>query len=165
VNIIYCIDTSSLIELKEKYPQTIFTNLWNNIDELIQKGRIIAPLEVKKEIEKGDDELKSWVKNKKRNKMFIKPDKFQVEKAKEILSKYSFLAKPDKVDDVNADPWLISLVVKKLDEEKDILFKNKYIIVTEESQIRINRIPSVCKQMNIECINLIKMFEKEGWKF
>jgi len=37
VNIIYCIDTSSLIELKEKYPQTIFTNLWNNIDELIQK--------------------------------------------------------------------------------------------------------------------------------
>jgi len=165
VNIIYCIDTSSLIELKEKYPQTIFTNLWNNIDELIQKGRIIAPVEVKKEIEKGDDELKSWVKNKRRNKMFIKPDKFQFEKAKEILSKYTFLAKSDKVDDVNADPWLISLVVKKLDEEKEILFKNQYIIVTEESQIRSNRIPTVCKQINIECINLIKMFEQEGWKF
>jgi len=84
---------------------------------------------------------------------------------KEILSKYSFLAKPDKVDDVNADPWLISLVVKKLDEEKEILFKNQYIVVTEESQIRNNRIPAVCKQMNIECINLINMFEKEGWKF
>ena len=37
---------------------------------------------------------------------------------KEILSKYSFLAKPDKVDDVNADPWLISLVVKNWMKKK-----------------------------------------------
>jgi hypothetical protein len=79
---VYCIDTSSLIELKIKYPREVFPTLWEKMEELIQNGQIIAPIEVKKEIEKGDDELKKWVRGKKRNRMFIKPDENQVMKVK-----------------------------------------------------------------------------------
>jgi hypothetical protein len=120
----------------------------------------------KKEIEKGDDELKKWVRGKKRNRMFIKPDENQVMKVKEILKDFPFLAKPDKPDEPNADPWLFAVVLVKIEEEKERLIQyNSYIIVTEESQRKPRKIPAVCKEIGIVSINLIGLFKEEGWKF
>lgn len=163
---IYCIDTSSLIEMKDKYPQdvTLFKKLWNNMDELCRKNRLIAPIEVLKEIEQGDDELKRWAKAKEK-KIFVKPDKKQSEKMKEILAKYSFLANPEKPGP-NADPWLIAIAIVKNEEEKkspSLFGDKKYIVATEESKTRKNKMPFVCKIYNIECINLIELFRKEKW--
>lgn len=158
---IYCMDTSSLIEMKE-FPQDVFPNVWGSMDKLYKEGKLIIPVEVRKEIEQGDDELKRWVKDKK--KIFIRPDKNQIKKTMEILEKYSFLAKAEKPGP-NADPWLIALAIVKNGEEQEELFPNKYIVVTEESKTRIDRIPAVCGDYNIECINLIELFRREGWKF
>lgn len=161
---IYCIDTSSLIEMKDKYPQdvTLFKKVWENMDNLCKELRLIAPVEVLKEIEQGDDELKRWAKGKGK-KIFVKPDKRQSEKMKEILTKYSFLAHYEK-SGPNADPWLIALAIVKNEEEKEKLFPDKkYIVVTEESKTRKERVPFACKAYNIECINLIELFRKEGW--
>lgn len=161
---IYCIDTSSLIEMKDKYPQdvTLFKKVWNNMDNLCKKHRLIAPIEVLKEIEQVDDELKRWAKIK-RKKIFVKPDKKQSEKIKEILAQHPFLAGSGKPGP-NADPWLIALAIIKNEEEKEQLFSGKkYIVVTEETKTRRNRIPSVCETYNIECINLLELFKREGW--
>jgi len=140
-----------------------------------QEKRLIAPIEVKKEIEKGDDKLKNWVRSKERNKMFIKPDSFQVEKVKEILSRFGFLSKSEKPDELSADPWLIALAAKNNEEEdkKNPLFqenvttytKKNYIVVTEESKRKPEKIPAVCNEIGIECINLIEMLEREKWEF
>jgi len=161
---VYCIDTSSLIEMKDKYPQdvTLFEKVWENMDNLCKENRLIAPVKVLKEIEQGDDELKKWAKGKVK-KIFVKPDKKQSEKIKEILAKYSFLANSEKPGP-NADAWLIAVALVKKEEEKGLLFSDKkYIVVTEESKTRKDRIPSVCGTYNIECINLIELFRKEGW--
>ena len=170
---IYIIDTSSLIEMKNRYPKKNFPSLWEKVEELISKNRLISPLEVKKEIERGDDELSKWVKNKKINRMFIEPDSLQMEKAKEILKKNPFLAEVEKPDNLNADPFLIALaLVKKELSKKELvlmkLFKDNvtidYIIITEES-IKPNKIPSICKDLKINCIKLLKMIDLEGWFF
>jgi len=162
---IYCIDTSSLIEMKERYPMDVntFKPLWVNMEKLIKDDRLIAPLEVRKEIEKGDDELKKWVKNKK--KLFVRPDKKQLEKAKEILKNYPFLADSGKPDLVKADPWLITLAIERNNEEQDKLdfSSNEFIVVTEESKTNPNKIPAVCRNYGIECINLIELFRREKW--
>jgi hypothetical protein len=170
---IYIIDTSSLIEMKNRYPKKNFPSLWEKVEELISKNRLISPLEVRKEIERGDDELSKWVKNKKINKMFIKPDSLQMQKAKEIIKKYDPLAEVEKPDNLNADPFLIALaLVKKELSKKELvamkLFKDNvtidYIIITEES-IKPNKIPSICKDLGINCIKLLKMIDLEGWSF
>ena len=157
-------DTSPFIEMKESYPKDIFPKLWENIEKLCKEGRLIAPFEVKNEIEQGDDELKRWVRSKNIRKIFIKPDKSQVKLVTEILKHYDFLAKPGKPGP-NADPWVIALAIEKNNEAQANLFHNKYIVVTEESKTRTDRIPAVCRNYNIECINLIELFRKEGWKF
>ena len=155
-------DTSSLIEMKEKYPSDIFEKLWEKVDVLCKQGRFIAPIEVLKEIKQGDDELKSWAKKKKG--IFINPDENQIREVEIILSEYPFLARPGKTGP-NADPWLIALARAKNSEERGKLLQNKYIIVTEESKVKQDRIPRVCLNYNIECINLIELFRREGWRF
>ena len=105
---------------------------------------------------------KKWAKEEGK-KIFVKPDKKQSEKMKEILTKYSFLANYEKPGP-NADPWLIALAIVRNEEEKGQLFPDKkYIVVTEESKTRKDRIPFICKTYNVDCINLIELFRKEGW--
>jgi len=60
---------------------------------------------------------------------------------------------------------LIALAIGKSNEQEENLFPNKYIVVTEESKLRSDRIPAVCRNYDIKCINLIELFRKEGWKF
>jgi len=159
---VYIIDTSSLIWLKNTYPQRESPEVWEKIEELCKNGKLIAPLEVKREIEAGGDELVSWVKNK--NFMFKTPDELQIRKVKDILEKFPFLAKPDRLDP-NADPWVIALALAERENKR--MFNQEYvcIIITEESKRRHNGIPAVANHYGIECINLIELFRREGWKF
>lgn len=56
-DIVYCIDTSALIDLNRMYSRDIFPTLWRRLGDLVKSGRLFAPLEVLREVEKGDDEL------------------------------------------------------------------------------------------------------------
>ena len=59
----YCIDTSALIAAwQERYPPENFPRLWERFDELIHDGRLVAPVEVHREIAKRSDELHNWLK-------------------------------------------------------------------------------------------------------
>lgn len=154
--VVYIADTSALIDLKDKYPMDIFEGLWKELEKLCKSKRFIAPEEVRKEIR--DDGLIKWLR--KSDMLFISPDSEQVEKVKEILSKYSFLAKEE--GKANADPWLIALAIVRVRSQ---LFKGKHVILTQESKTKANRIPAVAKEYGIECYDLIELFRSEGWKF
>lgn len=42
----YVIDTSSLVELNKHNPIDIYPSVWNKMEELVKKGRLVAPREV-----------------------------------------------------------------------------------------------------------------------
>ena len=59
---IYSIDTSALIDLDRWYSYEVFAPLWdNNFVALVNEGRLIASVEVRDELRKGDDFLYRWV--------------------------------------------------------------------------------------------------------
>jgi len=59
----YSVDTSALIDLWVRYyPPDVFDTLWKHLDDLVRKGRLLAVDEVRRELEKKDDELYKWVK-------------------------------------------------------------------------------------------------------
>ena len=163
----YVIDSSSLIELNLRYPIDVFPNLWKSMEDLIDKGLMVSPNEVLKEISVKDDALKEWARSNK--KMFRQLNEFQMLKVKEILSKYPSLAKSDN-EFPAADPFLIALAIELEDnaERQKTLVPaiKKNIIVTEEKargeQVRI---PFVCRDYDIDCINVIELFRQEQWKF
>jgi hypothetical protein len=42
---------------------------------------------------------------------------------------------------------------------------NDYIVLTEENQRSELRIPHVCRELGVECLNIGQFFEHNGWRF
>lgn len=51
----YCIDTSALIDLQEYYPPEVFKTLWENMEQIVHSGELIAPQQVFEELNKFED--------------------------------------------------------------------------------------------------------------
>jgi succinate dehydrogenase flavin-adding protein (antitoxin of CptAB toxin-antitoxin module) len=108
--LIYCIDTSALIDLWRDYPIDIFPSLLEEIEKLMSDEFLIAPKQVLDELEKIDDDLLKWVK--KHKKMFINLDAEQIQLVKDILSKFPNLIDATKTIP-DADPFIIALASSK----------------------------------------------------
>lgn len=156
---IYCVDTSSLIALHRQFPRDVFPGVWENVEKLVASGRLLAPKEVFAEIERGDDELVSWARR--HTRMFRPLDAVQIEAARQILAEFPSLADASK-ETPQADPFVIALA--KIGNERPALplLPNRHVVVTEE---RRRGIPTACARYSIECISLLELFRKEGWRF
>ena len=161
----YVIDSCSLIELNIRYPIDVFPGLWKNVEELINKGFLISPKEVLKEISVKDDALKKWAVNQKN--LFKELNENQIKIVKEILKKYPSLAKSDN-EFPAADAFIIALAIEMQDDPQMTLVptvKGRIIVTEEELRGNRVRIPLVSKYYNIDCIKIIEMCRAEGWKF
>ena len=160
--LVYIIDTSSLIEMNKHNPMDIYETPWKNMDNLVKTGRLYAPKEVLDEIKRFDDDLAEWAK--KHPQMFKEPTREQIGIVKEVLKKYPSLIKKGKR--FAADPWVIALAIELIRNSQTTLVKVKRIVVTEE-KIRGNkvRIPFVCEDYTVEAIDVLDMFRLENWKF
>jgi hypothetical protein len=150
----YCIDTSALIDLwRRLYPPDIFPSLWKEIDKLYAQGELIAPREVLKELEQKDDELLKWAS--KHRKMFKKLDYDQVNKVRNILSRFQNLVDVNKTIP-EADPFVIALALSK-----------GWTLITSEKLGSSGhpKIPDVCTHYGVKCINLIEFFREQKWEF
>jgi hypothetical protein len=146
---IYCIDSSSLINLFRHYPRNNFTSLWGELDKIIKNGQIISHITVLNEISKKDDEIKEWCQNHK--SIFRYFDECQMYKISEIEKKYSeshWQAGMNRKE--WADPWIIALAICE-----------KAIIVSDERNSR-DRIPYIANQFGITTLNLMEFFKDTG---
>lgn len=161
----YVIDTSSLIELNLSYPQDIFSGLWEMIEQLIDRGFLISPKEVFKEISAQDDTLKEWAK--KQEKLFVDLTPEQVRIATEIIAKYPSLAKAEN-EQFAADPFVLALAVAMQKDPQKTLVptkKNRIIVTEEKLRGQRVRIPFVAQGYKIDCIPILEMCRQQGWKF
>jgi len=149
---IYCIDTSSIINLFYHYPQDIFQGLWEKLEELISEDKIISHETVLKEIQQGDDEATKWCR--KNKKIFKKIDECQETNIKQIRKKYSKSHWEAKIKDNKewADPWVIALAICE-----------KAIIVSDEAN-KPDRIPYIANHFRIKTLNLMDFFREIGLK-
>lgn len=156
---LYCIDTSSLLKLKD-YPRDVFPSLWMNRERLISEQRIIAPREVLRELVLGDDEIARWAKQ--NRVMFLDVDDAQATTLREILQRFPALSDHMKAGP-HADPLLVALTLAKTRENPS----SDCMVVTEE-RLRGKgslRIPSICVELGIRAITLLDFLRQEGLSF
>jgi hypothetical protein len=151
---VYSIDSSALIHgWRRIYRPKNFGLVWDHFDVLIDQGRLRASVEVYNELEKKDDELFNWCKDRK-EKMFVELDATIQGHVTNIMTKY-----PRLVDTVRgrsgADPFVIALAATT---------NPCMVVVTEETPGK-TRIPDVCQGENIQCCGLADMIEREEWTF
>lgn len=153
---IYCCDTSSLIHAwRRAYPPKSFKSFWAKLDDLINEGRLVSSIEVYAELEKKDDDVFVWAKD--RKTMFLEIDDNVQTTMLWVMGKY-----PRLVDTVKgksgADPFVIA----------QALCPNPPLIVLHQEyggSLKSPKIPFVCDQENLRHIDLLTLIEEEGWSF
>jgi len=154
----YIIDTSSLIELTEKYTKKVFGKIWTNMHNLVSQGRLVSHREVYKEVERGgDDNLIEFCK--KNVSMFLDNNDEILEFNKEIVRTHINLVDHRKAS-ADADPFIIA-VGRHLTASP--IESNEPVIVTEENTTRLHNIPHVCRDYGIKTMKLVELFEEENW--
>ena len=144
----YCLDTNFFIEGWNKYYSPDFCpSYWDVIDDLGKSGLLFVNQEVKKEIDRVDDSLTQWFKNK---EYLVKPINDDVQKClKEIYSKnpdHKYLANNTKSRSL-ADPWVIAHAMV----ENATVVTKEYLSESQNPQ-KI-KIPDVCNNMGVSWID------------
>jgi Domain of unknown function (DUF4411) len=153
---IYCLDTSALISLGERYyPEhvSVFKPIWNHIYKSIDDGEIISVDYVKKELEeKADDWRKKFIT--KADSMFHISESIEAEYASIILE---IEIGSQFLDNIHrkrfmkgADPWLIALA-KSLPDCT--------IVSGETKKLADYGLGVVCQELGVKHVGLVKFFE------
>jgi len=163
---LFIIDTNVFIQAhRTTYPLDIVPGFWEKIIDLANRDKIVSIDQVKNEIYKNDDELKTWCKAK-------LPEKFWQNSAiassfyAEIAvwaagqtERYSPGAINEFLDAEVADAFVVAF---------SLMSRNTNFVVTYEvesnKKSRI-KIPDVCKAFQIKYINPIGMFRMIGEGF
>jgi len=136
------------------YPQRLFPSLWERLDELVQQGRLISSEEVLREIERKEDSLFGWAKE--REQMFI-PLNDDIQSATQLV-----LAEFPKLVDSRtgksfADPFVIATAQ----------VTGTTVVTGErhEGTPKRPKIPNVCSALGIPWMGTVALIEAEEWTF
>ena len=149
----YVIDTSSLTALRRNYPLSIAEDIWQGLAELSAAGRLISPREVRRELEKKEDDLFKWAKA--QEDLFKDPSSEDIVEAKKIMNTFPGLVEHDK-ETPDADPFVVACARSR-----------SFVVVADESPAGPGarpKIPDVCKELGVRCIRLVGLIEEVGWR-
>jgi pentatricopeptide repeat protein len=144
----YSIDSSSLIAIRETFGSAADRNrAWAFLESLAKRGRLRVAEQVFDEMEKGEeDDLERLQALDERCIVRITPELGI--RAGRIASRFQGMSKPRKNPD-KADPWVIAAAMEM-----------NLTVVTEERP-GSKSIPTACKNLGVDCIDLRGLVERE----
>lgn len=147
----YIIDTSSILSQKDAEPhrRTINKTLWQYIDNLIEQQRIVTCSEIIEEV--NDEVLKKWYTG--LHGIILPIDDEVQENVKKVVTSNPQLIDFKQIKS-SGDAFLIATAMKY-----------GLTIITEESKKGEKKIPYVCQKLNVPCVDILGLCEKEKWKF
>lgn len=153
----YCVDSSSLLHAANRaYPPRRFPRLWREIEALVDEGRLIISIEVYRELERKDDEVFAWCKE--RRDVFCREIDGDVQAhVIRLMRAYPRLVDTRKGKS-GGDPFVIA----------QALAANPHlVIVTEEKggSETSPKIPFVCANEGLRCIDILTLIDEEDWTF
>lgn len=158
----YCLDANVLIEAWQKYYSPKFCpDYWNLLNQLGRGGTIFLPQLVAEEIFRTDDDLSKWLEQS--DIPVYKNDEAVIRCLKEM-----YAANPLHEHLVNnikqrslADPWVVA---HAMNEKACVVTKEVKVTAINAGANRI-RIPDVCENMKIKCINDFQLVEELNMHF
>ena len=69
---------------------------------------------------------------------------------------------------VTSNPQLVDFKENKSSGDAFLIataMKYGYTVITEENKTKQKKIPFVCKNLNVPCVDIIGLCEQEGWSF
>lgn len=149
----YIFDTN-VFSTFQHYYRSRFPTIWERLDSLVNESKLYSVREALRELEKFNPskEIAEWIESNKR--IFMMPTEDEIRTVTEIMNnpEYRALVARKKIrnGDPVADPFLIAAAK----------YRNASL-VTQEKDEGV-RIPKVCRDLGVRCINLERFFDIEG---
>jgi len=142
----YCFDTSAFIAAwKYYYKKVVFSKLWEDIRDLIEKGKILVPYTVWEEIQRKKDDLYEFFRES--SKLFVQPIIEEQELITELSNRDDIPWGKGDSEKHYADPYVIALAKV-----------HNLAVVTYEKKEMI----AICDELAIEHIDIMEVLEREG---
>lgn len=160
---IYVIDTDSLIALRRIYSPECFSDLWEQLGNLIQSQKLISTTINFTELKISEDDaiFTEWKNT--HSEMFIEIDEDIQKVVMEILDRFPDLIDPD-LDQEQADPYLIALAKSRnatvIIEEKPLDSK----AVNDPNRKAKMKIPNVCSHYDIKVMDITAFANSKEWR-
>ena len=153
---IYCLDSNALIEPWNKYYTLArCPEYWDILDQLAQRGNIFCTWEVKREIEKTDDDLKKWTQSR---QYFFREETTEANaNIRAILAKFPRLIDTSRGRSM-ADPWVIAHAMA----EEAVVVTKELLIGPDSDKIKI---PNVCDAFAVEWMSDFDFIDEIGIRF
>lgn len=150
----WCFDTSALIEPWVRlYPPDIFGPIWDLLAKLADHGEIVAPTDVRLELEKQKDDLYSWSKDV--PALFLDPDRDVMQALADVVNAHPGFMKVNSTKS-GADPVVVAFAEV-----------HGLSVVTYETMAKKEaapKIPNVCADRGIKCVQLVDVLRASGFK-
>lgn len=156
----YIFDTNTFITIFEFIYKSRFPSFWTKFDQYIESGNIVSVREVLNEISNyHNKKAKTVVWANENKKIFLMPDDTEVEYVRQIMQHPRFKFIVSKQSQLEGKPVADPFLIAKAKAQKGI-------VVTEEHYAKDGvKIPNICEEFGVKCINFEKFMEDEGWKF
>lgn len=155
---LYVVDTNTINEWEDYYPDR-FPSFWENLEDLVDDGRLTSTRLVKDELENWSiaGHVLDWADD--HETLFLPPTKDEMEFVTVIFEEEHFQQliseRKRKTYHPIADPWLIARAAV-----------NDGCVVTEERRKpNAAKIPNVCEHFEIDWCDLEEMLKREDWIF
>lgn len=152
---IYCVDSSTLMNFEDRFPDDIFVGLWEDLGDLAEQGRLLSHREVYEEIQLGGGFLTEWAKQ--HRGIFLDHTAQQAALIGDIVDRFPALSGAHKTTPYEADAWLIAL---------SLCADRSWIVVTDESpKPAKRRIPMACQAFGVPWMNGYQLLRQEQWRY
>lgn len=142
----YCLDANVLIQAWQKYySMDLCPSYWDFLNDLGEAKRIFVPQHVRDEITQTEDDLAKWLKA-------SKIPVYNVDGPVTMALRKMYAANPAHQTLVArgrslADPWVIATAMSS---GACVVTKEEMITAQNSTKVKI---PNVCKNMNVKCID------------
>lgn len=153
MTVIYCIDTSAVIDASERYyPIDVFPGFWDRLDSLIQAGRLKAPKTLIEELEAKDDAWRQWVYDRREQMIWSIDESIQAALSK-VMPVYAGVV--TNLDSIKGDPFFVAAAMAK-----------DATLITSEKPKRGNvKIPRICESLGVKWSPMLDVVRAERWQF
>jgi hypothetical protein len=155
---IYVFDTSAFVTIFKNYYKGRFPSLWRKFDRLVEDGRIVSTMEVRREIEGRIDDLSKWLK--KNKSTFPTPTSEVAHYVRRIFEETHFqhIVEQKKIlkGGYVADPFVVATAAS---------LEPGSVVTLEGYKKNGAKIPNICEHFDVPCLNLEDFMKAERWKF
>ena len=163
-DMIYVFDTSSLVHAFRYFKSDIFPSFWKSFHAIVKTKRLTSVMQVYHEIFTYGNSLSAWADANKKV-LFTEPNESEQQIVQKILSdahNRELVPKSKRIKNVPvADPFVIA----KAKSISGCVVTEDGFNVKGELRENVVKLASVCKKLDVPCLNLNNFMRQEKWKF